>query len=47
MMACEGPAMDVERAVLAVLAGEVTYAIEAGTLRLDTGALGLVLRAAP
>ena len=47
MKACEGLAMDVERAVLAVLAGEVTYAIEAGTLRLDTGALGLVLRAAP
>ena len=47
MMACEGPAMDVERAVLAVLAGQVTYAIEADTLRLDTGALGLALRAAP
>lgn len=47
MMACEGPAMEVERAVLTVLAGSVTYEIEADTLRLDTGALGLVLRAAP
>jgi len=47
MMACEDPAMEVERAVLTVLAGSVTYEIEADILRLDTGAFGLVLRAAP
>jgi heat shock protein HslJ len=47
MMACEGPATDVERSVLTVLAGSVTHEIEADTLRLSTGALGLVLRAEP
>jgi heat shock protein HslJ len=47
MMACESPAMDVERAVLTVLAGPVAVDIEADTLRLSTGALGLLLRAAP
>jgi heat shock protein HslJ len=46
-MACPGGAMEVERIVSAVLTGEVRYAIEAGTLRLDAGTVGLVLRAAP
>ena len=46
-MACPGGAMEVERAVSAVLTGEVRYATEAGTLRLDAGAAGLTLRAAP
>ena len=46
-MACEGGAMEVERAVSAVLSGEVLYTIEAGTLTLDGGAAGLTLRAAP
>ena len=46
-MACPGTAMDVERAVTAVLTGEVRYAIEAGTLTLDAAAAGLTLRAAP
>ncbi len=46
-MACEGGAMEVERAVSAVLTGEVLYTIEAGTLALDVGAAGLSLRAAP
>jgi heat shock protein HslJ len=44
---CAGGAMAVEQAVTAVLSGEVGYAIEAGTLTLDAGAAGLVLRAAP
>ena len=39
--------MEVERVVAAVLAGEVRYEIEAGTLRLDAAAAGLTLRAAP
>ncbi len=43
--ACLGGASAVERAVTAVLSGEVAYAIEAGTLTLDGGAVGLVLRA--
>ena len=46
-MACPGTAMDVERAVTAVLTGEVRYAIEAGTLTLDAAAAGLTLRAGP
>lgn len=46
-MACEDGAMDVERIVSAVLSGEVRYAIEAGTLRLDAATVGLTLRAAP
>ena len=46
-MACQGAAMAVEEAVVAVLAGEVRYAIEAGTLTLDAGARGLVLHAVP
>jgi heat shock protein HslJ len=46
-MACDASAMDVERAVSAVLSGEVRYVIEARTLRLDAGPAGLILRAAP
>jgi heat shock protein HslJ len=46
-MACEGGAMEVERLVSAVLGGEARYSIDAGTLTLDAGAVGLVLRAAP
>ncbi len=46
-MACAGPAMEVERAVVSALTGQVRYTIEAGTLRLDAGAGGLTLRAAP
>lgn len=46
-MACAGGAMEVERAVTAVLSGQVRYAIEAGTLTLEAGAAGLTLRAAP
>jgi heat shock protein HslJ len=39
--------MAVELAVTAVLVGEVGYFIEAGTLTLDAGARGLILRAPP
>ncbi len=46
-MACEGSAMEVERLVAQVLSGDVRYTIEAGTLTLDAGAVGLTLRAAP
>lgn len=46
-MACEGGAMEVERAVSAVLTGEVGYEIEAETLTLDAGPFGLMLRAVP
>jgi heat shock protein HslJ len=46
-MACEDGAMDVERAVLAALAGEARYLIEASTLTIDAGGSGLSLRAAP
>jgi heat shock protein HslJ len=46
-MACEGSAMEVERLVSEVLSGAVGYTIEAGTLTLDAGAVGLTLRAAP
>lgn len=46
-MACAGAAMEVERAVAAVLSGQVRYAIDAGTLTLEAGAAGLMLRAAP
>jgi len=45
-MACAGDAWLVEEAVLRVLAGEVTYEIEAGALTLTAGPNGLVLRAA-
>jgi adhesin HecA-like repeat protein len=46
-MACEGSAMEVERLVSEVLSGAVGYTIEAGTLTLDAGVVGLTLRAAP
>lgn len=46
-MACEPGAMDVERAVIGVLAGPVVYTIEADVLTLDTGGAGLMFRAAP
>jgi heat shock protein HslJ len=46
-MACDGGAMEVERLVSGVLSGDVRYTIEAGTLTLDAGAAGLMLRAAP
>jgi len=46
-MACEGGAMQVERLVSEVLSGDVRYTIEARTLTLDAGGVGLVLRAAP
>ena len=46
-MACEDGAMEVERIVSAVLSGEVRYAIEASTLRLDAATVGLTLRAGP
>jgi heat shock protein HslJ len=45
-MPCVEQAMAVERAVTEVLDGRVGYTIEAGTLTLDAGATGLVLRAA-
>ena len=46
-MACAEPAMAVEDAVTAVLSGEATYGIEAGTLMVEAGGRGLVLRAMP
>lgn len=46
-MACVGTVMLVEDAVMAALSGEVAFAIEAGTLMLEAGGRGLVLRAAP
>jgi heat shock protein HslJ len=46
-MACEPPRMAVEQAVATVLSGTIRYAIEAGTLSLDAGGVGLILRAAP
>jgi heat shock protein HslJ len=39
--------MEVERLVAQVLSGDVRSTIEAGTLTLDAGAVGLTLRAAP
>ncbi|MEW5992150.1 MAG: META domain-containing protein [Chloroflexota bacterium] len=45
-MACEPPAMAVEQAIGAVLAGSVAYTIEAGSLTLNAGGGGLLLRAA-
>jgi hypothetical protein len=39
--------MAVEGVVSAVLSGEVAYAIEAGSLTLDAGGVGLMLRAEP
>ncbi len=47
-MACTDPnGQQVETAVLAVLSGTATYAIDADLLTLTNGANGLVLRAAP
>jgi heat shock protein HslJ len=46
-MACEAGAMSVESAVLAVLSGDVTYTIDAGTITLDAGDAGLIFRATP
>jgi heat shock protein HslJ len=44
-MACEQPAMDAEAQILAVLQGEVGYAIEADRLTLTGDDAGLILRA--
>jgi heat shock protein HslJ len=47
LMGCAPPASDVEVAVTSVLAGDITYAVEAGTLTLThPSGRGLVLRAA-
>lgn len=46
-MACAPEVMAVEGAVTTVLSGIVGYTIEAGTLALDAGGVGLMLRAAP
>jgi heat shock protein HslJ len=46
-MACGEAAMSVEQAILGVLAGDVTYAVEADSLTLTNGASGLTLRAQP
>ncbi len=46
-MACAPAAMAVEQAVIAALTGRVAYTIEAGTLTLDAGDAGLILRASP
>ncbi len=46
-MACAGPAGEVERRIVAVLAGEVASTIEADALHLRGAAGGLDLRAAP
>jgi heat shock protein HslJ len=46
-MACAPDAMAVEGVVAAVLFGEVTYTIEAGSLTLDASDVGLMLRAEP
>ncbi|HEX5826918.1 MAG TPA: META domain-containing protein, partial [Candidatus Limnocylindrales bacterium] len=43
--ACEEPAMQLEAAVLAVLSGEATYAIDGNELTLDNGGTGLALTA--
>lgn len=46
-MACDDARMQLESAVVAVLAGTVEVAIEAGTLTLTSGDRGLVYAAAP
>ena len=46
-MACAPDAMAVEGVVTAVLSGEIAYTIEAGSLTLDAGGGGLMLRAEP
>ncbi len=45
--ACGPDAMAVEEAVMAVLSGQAGYTIEAGSLTLDAGDVGLMLRAEP
>jgi heat shock protein HslJ len=45
-MACQPDAMAVERAVTAVLSGEIAYAIDADVLTLTADGAGLMLRAA-
>jgi heat shock protein HslJ len=45
-MACPDEAMALEAAVLQVLTGQLTYAIDADTLTLTNGANGLILKAA-
>ncbi len=45
-MGCAPDVMAVEQAVTAVLSGTIGYTIEAGTLTLNAGAVGLILRAA-
>ncbi len=44
-MACEGDAMQVENSVVAVLDGEVDYAIEGSQLTITNGDQGLIYRA--
>jgi heat shock protein HslJ len=46
-MACAPEVMALEQAVATVLTGTVGYTIEAATLTLDAGGIGLMLRAAP
>lgn len=46
-MACEPRPMSVDSAVLAVLSGEVAWAIDADVLTLDAGNAGLVFRSTP
>jgi heat shock protein HslJ len=46
-MACEAGPASVESAVLGVLAGPVTYAIDADVLTLSAGDAGLIYRATP
>lgn len=46
-MACEAAAMEVERLVLRVLRGDVSYRIEANSLELSGAGGGLMLRAEP
>lgn len=47
LMACEGPRGDVERSVVPVLEGTVTYAIDGDQLTLTKGDAGLVYTATP
>ena len=43
--ACQPPATAVELAVTQVASGTISYRIEAGTLTLEAGGVGLTLRA--
>lgn len=45
--ACQQPATAVELAVTQVASGTIAYRIQAGSLTLDAGGVGLTLRAAP